>query len=157
VLALSVSRTGDRRPKDGGGVNHHYKACKEITSKEASKQIFLYSMMTTWMTCESLKRDNYRFTSRWELHIYSPWARLSLYLWRLIYRCDWRSCRNRSVILDTLREFCRKILGYVGLLIGCHSIPLRSDHDYDLVAFFDTHGFECGCLLFPADVEFLWS
>jgi hypothetical protein len=41
------------------------------------------------------KWDNYRFTSRWELHIYSPWARLSLYLWRLIHRCDWRSCRNQ--------------------------------------------------------------
>jgi hypothetical protein len=45
VLALSVSRTGDRRPKDSGGANHHYKTCKEITSKETSKQIFLYSSL----------------------------------------------------------------------------------------------------------------
>jgi hypothetical protein len=63
VLALSISRTGDRRPKDSGGVNHHHKTCKEITSKETSKQIFLYSMTTTRMTCKSLKRDNYWFTS----------------------------------------------------------------------------------------------
>jgi hypothetical protein len=42
VLALSISQTGDRRPKDSGGVNHHYKTCKEIMSKETSKQIFLY-------------------------------------------------------------------------------------------------------------------
>jgi hypothetical protein len=52
-----------------------------------------------------------------------------------------------------LRKFRRKILGRVRLLIGCHSIPLRSDRDHDLVALFDTLGFECGCLLFPADVE----
>jgi hypothetical protein len=63
VLALSVSRTGDKRLKDSGGANHHYKTCKEITRKETSKQIFLYSMMTTRMTCESSKRDNYWFTS----------------------------------------------------------------------------------------------
>jgi hypothetical protein len=41
VLALSVSQTGDRRPKDSGGANHHYKMCKEITSKETNKQIFI--------------------------------------------------------------------------------------------------------------------
>jgi hypothetical protein len=41
------------------------------------------------------KWDNYRFTSRWELQVYSPRARLSPYLWRLIHRCDWRSYRNR--------------------------------------------------------------
>jgi hypothetical protein len=55
---------GDRRPKDSGWVNHHYKTCKEIMSKETSKQTFLYSMMSTQMTCESLKRDNYQFTSQ---------------------------------------------------------------------------------------------
>jgi hypothetical protein len=38
-------------------------------------------------------------------------------------------------------------------LVGCHSIPLWSDHDHDLVALFSTLGFECRCLLFPADVE----
>jgi hypothetical protein len=43
VLALSVSRTSDRSPKDCGGANHHYKTFKEITGKETSKQIFLYS------------------------------------------------------------------------------------------------------------------
>jgi hypothetical protein len=55
---------GDRTPKDSGGANHHYKKCMEIMSKETSNQIFLYSMMTTGMTWESLKRDNYWFTSR---------------------------------------------------------------------------------------------
>jgi hypothetical protein len=99
------------------------------------------------------KWDNYRFTSRWELHIYSPWARLSSYLWRLICQCDWRSCHNQSGILDASRKFHRKFLGCVGLLIGCHSIPLRSDRDHDLVPLFGTLGFECGCLLYPAIVE----
>jgi hypothetical protein len=36
----------DRRPKDNGGANHHYKTCKKITSKETSKQIFLYLTMS---------------------------------------------------------------------------------------------------------------
>jgi hypothetical protein len=52
-----------------------------------------------------------------------------------------------------MRKFCTKILSCVGLLIGCYSIPLRSDCDHDLVALFCTLGFECGCLLFPADAE----
>jgi hypothetical protein len=51
------------------------------------------------------------------------------------------------------RTFCRKIIGCVGLLIRCHSIPLRSDRDHDLVALFSTLGFEFGRLLFPVDVE----
>jgi hypothetical protein len=51
------------------------------------------------------------------------------------------------------RKFRRKILSCAGLLIGCHSISLWSDRDHDLVALFDTLGFECGCLLFTADVE----
>jgi hypothetical protein len=44
-------------------------------------------------------------------------------------------------------------MGCIGLLNGCHSILLRSDHDHYLVALFGTLGFECECLLFPADVE----
>jgi hypothetical protein len=32
---------GDKKPKDSGGVNHHYKTSKKIMSKETSKQIFL--------------------------------------------------------------------------------------------------------------------
>jgi hypothetical protein len=46
---LIVSRTGDRRSKDSGGVNHHYKTCKEIMSKQTSKQIFLYSISKWWL------------------------------------------------------------------------------------------------------------
>jgi hypothetical protein len=53
------------------------------------------------------------------------------------------------------RNFRREILGCTGLLIRCHSIPLQSDRDYDLVALFGTLGFECGCPLFPTDVEFM--
>jgi hypothetical protein len=56
-------------------------------------------------------------------------------------------------ILDASRKFHRKILGCTGLLIVCHTIPLRSDHDHDLVALFGTLGFECECLIFPANVE----
>jgi hypothetical protein len=36
--------------------------------------------------------------------------------------CDWRTCRSRRGILDASRKLHRKILGSVGLLIGCHSI-----------------------------------
>jgi hypothetical protein len=52
-----------------------------------------------------------------------------------------------------LRKFHTKILCYAGLLIRCHSIPLWSNHDHDLVALYGTLGFEYGCFLFPADVE----
>jgi hypothetical protein len=38
--------------------------------------------------------------------------------------CDWKTCRSRCGILEASRKFCRKILDYDGLLIGCHSIPL---------------------------------
>jgi hypothetical protein len=38
------------------------------------------------------------------------------------HRCDWRTCRSKRGILDASRKFHRKILGCVGLLIGCHSI-----------------------------------
>jgi hypothetical protein len=38
---------------------------------------------------------NYQFTSWQELHVYSPRARLSLYLWRLIRQCNLRSCHIR--------------------------------------------------------------
>jgi hypothetical protein len=43
---------GDRRQKDSGGANYHYKTCKKIMSKETSKQIFLYLTTTAQMTCE---------------------------------------------------------------------------------------------------------
>jgi hypothetical protein len=56
VLALSVSRTGDRRQKDSGGVNHHYKMCKKIMCKETRKQFFLYLTRTTQMTCKRKKK-----------------------------------------------------------------------------------------------------
>jgi hypothetical protein len=49
---------GDRRQKDSGGANYHYKTCKKIMSKETSKQIFLYLTTTAQMTCEK-KKDNY--------------------------------------------------------------------------------------------------
>jgi hypothetical protein len=42
------------------------------------------------------------------------------------HRCDWRTCRSRRDILDASRKFRRKILGCIGLLIRCHSIPQPS-------------------------------
>jgi hypothetical protein len=69
------------------------------------------------------------------------------------HRCNWRTCRSRRGILDASRQFCRKILGCAGLLIGCHSIPLLSNRDDDLVALLGTLGFEYECLLFLTDVE----
>jgi hypothetical protein len=65
-------------------------------------------MTTKW------KWDNYQFTSRRELHVYSLRARLSPHLWRLICRCDWRSCRNRGGILDVSRKFRRKFSAALG-------------------------------------------
>jgi hypothetical protein len=65
------------------------------------------------------------------------------------HRRDWRTYHSRRGILDA----SRKILGYAGLLIGCHSIPLWFDRDHDLVALFGTIGFECECILLPTDVE----
>jgi hypothetical protein len=55
TLGVSVSQTGDRRRKDSGGVNHHYKTCKEIMSeeiKQANLPLFNIKMMTTRMTSE---------------------------------------------------------------------------------------------------------
>jgi hypothetical protein len=60
---------------------------------------------------------------------------------------------NRGGILDASRKFHGKFLGCAGLLIGCHSIPLWSDRDHDLIALFGTLGSECRCLLFLVDVE----
>jgi hypothetical protein len=69
------------------------------------------------------------------------------------HRCDWRSYRSRRGILDMVRKFWRTILGCTRFLIGCHNIPLWSDHDHDLVALFITLRFECERLLLSADVE----
>jgi hypothetical protein len=145
TLGVSVSRTGDRRPKDSGGANHHYKMGNEIMKKKPTSKsfffqhwnddylndlwkfekgkrgsenlfpfflfqisfIYLFYQMQRWAKTNMLRKkrkkmvdlgvrmkiqlqmveegwkrkwDNYRFTSRWELHVYSPWARLSPYL-----------------------------------------------------------------------------
>jgi hypothetical protein len=58
-------------------------------------------------------------------------------------QCDWRTCCSKHGILDASRKFRRKILSCDGLLIGCHSIPLLSNRDNDLVALLGTLGFEC--------------
>jgi hypothetical protein len=77
--------------------------------------------------------DNYRFIlSARALHLRSVKKTVSIPE-DLGCRCDWITYRNRHGILNTSRKFCRKILGCVGLLIGCHSIPLQSDRDHDLV------------------------
>jgi hypothetical protein len=42
VLALSVSRMGDRRSKDTGGANHHYKRARKSGEKKlGSKSSFI--------------------------------------------------------------------------------------------------------------------
>jgi hypothetical protein len=46
-VSLSINRTGDRKQKDSGGVNHQYKTCIEIMSNENSKHYFLYSTLET--------------------------------------------------------------------------------------------------------------
>jgi hypothetical protein len=71
--------------------------------------------------------------------------------WKM--KCDCRTCRCRRGIFDAMKKFHRKIPSHASLLIGCHSIPLQSDRDHDLFALLGTHGFECECLLFPADDE----
>jgi hypothetical protein len=60
---------GDRRPKDSGGANHRYKHMQgnhEERNQQANLPLFNIEMMS------KRKWDNYRFTSRRELHVYSP-------------------------------------------------------------------------------------
>jgi hypothetical protein len=98
-------------------------------------------------------RDNYRFILSARASHFRSVSKIVSIPEDLGRRCDWRTCHSRCGILDASRKFRQKILGYAGLLIGCHSIPLWSHHDHDLVALFDTLRFECECLLLPADVE----
>jgi hypothetical protein len=98
-------------------------------------------------------RDNYRFILPVRASHFRSVSKTVSIPEDLCRWCDWRTCRSRRGILDALRKFHRKILGYAGLLIGCHSIPLQSDHDHDLVALLGTLGFECECPIFPADAE----
>jgi hypothetical protein len=72
---------------------------KQICSGKGEKKMVdlgVREKIQMQMVEEGWKRkwDNYRFTSRRELHVYSPRTKLSTYLWRLICRCDWRSCRH---------------------------------------------------------------
>jgi hypothetical protein len=98
-------------------------------------------------------RDNYRFILPSRVSHFKSVSTTVSIPEDLGHWCDWRTCRSRRDILDVSRKFHRKMLGCAGLLIGCHSIPLQSDRDHDLVALLSIIGFECECLLFPADVE----
>jgi hypothetical protein len=102
---------------------------------------------------ENKMRGNYRFIPPARASHFRSVSNTIFIPEDLGHRCDWRSCHRRCGILHALRRFHRKILGCAELLIGCHSIPLQSDHDHDLVAPLGTLGFECECLLFPADVD----
>jgi hypothetical protein len=102
---------------------------------------------------ENGMQDNYRFILSVRVSHFRSVSKTVSIPEYLGHQCDWRTCRGRCGILDTSRKFRRKIIGSAGLLIGCHSIPLWSDRDHDLVARFGTLWFERECLLFPADVE----
>jgi hypothetical protein len=81
---LSISRTGDRRPKDSGGANHHYKMCKEIMSKETNKQIFLYST-SKWRLLKWLVKVWKGEEGKWK--VVSPFSFFkSLFLFFLFYQ-----------------------------------------------------------------------
>jgi hypothetical protein len=71
---------------------------------------------------ENGMRDNYRFillVRASHFRFVSKTISIPKYLG---HRHDWRTCHSRRGILDASRKFRRKILGYAGLLIGCHSI-----------------------------------
>jgi hypothetical protein len=97
--------------------------------------------------------DNYRFILPVRASHFRSVSKTVSILEDLGCRCDWRTCHSRHGILGGSRKIHRKILDYTRLLIRCHSIPLWPDRDHDLVALFDTLGFECECLLLPVDVE----
>jgi hypothetical protein len=102
---------------------------------------------------ENGMRDNYQFILPTRASHFRSVSKTVSIPEDLGRRRDWRTYRSRCGILDASGKFWRKILGRVGLLIGCHSILLWSDRDHDLVALFGTIGFECECLLLPTDVE----
>jgi hypothetical protein len=104
-------------------------------------------------TAENRMRDNYQFILPMRASHFRFVSKAASIPEDLGHQRDWRTCNSRHGILDASRKFRRKILGCAGLLIGCHSIPLWSDHDHDLVALFGALGIECECLLLPADVE----
>jgi hypothetical protein len=75
---------------------------------------------------ENEMRDNYRFILPVrESHFRSVSKTVSIPE-DLGRRCDWGTSCSRCGILDALRKFRRKILGYTRLLIGCHRIPRPS-------------------------------
>jgi hypothetical protein len=75
---------------------------------------------------ENEMRDNYRFILQVrESHFRSVSKTVSIPE-DLGRRCDWGTSCSRCGILDASRKFRRKILGYTGLLIGCHRIPRPS-------------------------------
>jgi hypothetical protein len=76
---------GDRRPKDSGGANHHYKMCKEIMSKETNKQIFLYST-SKWRLLKWLVKVWKGEEGKWK--VVSPFSFFkSLFLFFYFIKC----------------------------------------------------------------------
>jgi hypothetical protein len=70
---------------------------------------------------ENEMRDNYRFILPVRASHFRYVSKIVSIPEDLGWRRDWRTCHIRHGILDASRNFCRKILGYAGLLIGCHS------------------------------------
>jgi hypothetical protein len=75
---------------------------------------------------ENAMRDNYRFILSTRASHFISVSKTIFIPKDLGRRCNWRTCHSRRGILDALRKFRRKILGCVGLLIRCHSIPRPS-------------------------------
>jgi hypothetical protein len=72
---------------------------------------------------ENEMRDNYQFILPVRASHFRSVSKTGSIPEDLGHRCDWRTCRRRRDILDASRKFCRKLLGCVGLLIRCYSIP----------------------------------
>jgi hypothetical protein len=73
--------------KDSGGVNHHYKTCKEIMSKETSKQIFLYST-SKWGLLEWLAKVWQGEEAKWK--VVSPFSLFK----SLLFIFDFIKCKG---------------------------------------------------------------
>jgi hypothetical protein len=66
--------------------------------------------------------DNYRFILPVRASYFRSVSKTVSIPEDLGHRCDWKTYRSRCGILDASRKFWQNILGYAGLLIGCHSI-----------------------------------
>jgi hypothetical protein len=108
----------------------------------------------SYMHCWKILKEHPKWTERWK-HINAPKppAKRQKTIAKSSASYPLAFMGAAGGILNTSGKFYKRILDCAWLLIGCHSIPLWSDHDHDLVALFGTLSFESECLLLPADVE----